>query len=334
MKILVTGSSGFIGTFLVKELMQKDHQVVGLDICVPKEKTLDYEFILGDILKMPDIMRAAKGADAIINLAAKHHDFGVSDEEFFAVNVDGTKNLLDCADRLGIKKFIFYSTAAVYGICRNSASEDTPLNPVNVYGMSKMGAEEAIHSWVKKGGARQAVIIRPVVVFGPNNYANMHKLIESIYKKRFFFVGKGDNIKSIAYVENLVDATLFLMDKSEDKEVIYNYSDYPQLTMEETVRTIADSLGRRIPKVKIPLKFAVFSVGIFDILGKLTGINFPITAYRIKKLNTATCFASDKIRALGYKQKVDPRDGIKRMVEWYMSNKSGVGSRVLGGEDE
>jgi len=318
MKILVTGNSGFIGTFLVKALIRSGHQVVGLDACIPKEKALDHEFIQGDILNVSDIARAAKDVDAIISLAAKHHDFGVSEEEFFAVNVEGTKNLLDCAGRLGIKKFIFYSTAAVYGNCLSSASEDAPLNPVNFYGKSKMGAEDAIHDWVKRGGARQAVIIRPVVVFGPNNYANMHKLVESIHKKRFFFVGKGDNIKSIAYVENLVDATLFLMDRIEAGAAIYNYSDYPQLTMEETVRAIADSLGYRIPNVKIPLKFAMFSVGIFDLLGKLTGINFPITAFRIKKLNTATCFASDKIRALGFEQKIDPREGIRRMVEWYL----------------
>ncbi len=322
MKILVTGSSGFIGGFLTRQLASVGHSVVGLDINKPESPDNPYKFIQGDILNTSDIMKAASGADAIINLAAKHHDFGVSEEEFFAVNVGGTKNLLDCADKLGIKKFIFYSTAAVYGNCSKPASEDTPLNPVNFYGKSKMGAEEAIREWANKGGGRQAIIIRPVVVFGPNNYANMHKLIESIYKKRFFFVGKGDNIKSIAYVENLVDATLFLMDRIGTGTAIYNYSDYPQLTMEETVRTIADKLKYKIPNIKIPLKFAMLSVGIFDILGKITGINFPITAFRIKKLNTATCFASDKVRAMGFKQKVDPRDGIRKMVEWYVSNPS------------
>jgi Nucleoside-diphosphate-sugar epimerases len=331
MKILVTGSSGFIGGFLTRQLASVGHSVMGLDINKPESPDNPYKFIQGDILNTLDIMKAATGTDAIMNLAAKHHDFGVSEEEFFAVNVGGTKNLLDCADKLGIKKFIFYSTAAVYGNCSKPASEDTPLDPVNFYGKSKMGAEEAIREWANKGGGRQAVIIRPVVVFGPNNYANMHKLIESIHKKRFFFVGKGDNIKSIAYVENLVDATLFLMDDmtpprcgSGNQHVtaavkVYNYSDYPQLTMEETVRAIADSLGYKIPNIKIPLKFAMFSVGIFDILGKLTGINFPITAFRIKKLNTATCFTSDRIRALGFKQEVEPREGIRRMVEWYVS---------------
>lgn len=322
MKILVTGSSGFIGTFLVRELVRDGYQVIGMDMHAPEEKELNYEFIRGDILMIPDIMRAAKGVDAIINLAAKHHDFGVSREEFFAVNGQGTKNILDCASQLGIKKFIFYSTVAVYGNHEPYPNEDTATRPVNVYGKSKLEGERFIRDWASKDGGNQAVIIRPTVVFGPENYANMHSLISSIYKKKFFFVGKGNNIKSVVYVENLVDATIFLLGRMKPGVDVYNYVDYPQMSIRDTVNIICRCLSRDIPKLTMPLRPALAAAGIFDILGKLIGYNFPITAFRIKKFNTETCFAADKIRAAGFKPRIALEDGFRNMVEWYLSREA------------
>jgi len=318
MKILVTGGSGFIGTFLVKALIQGGHKVIALDASKPNERS-NYEFIQGNILNTEDIIRTAKGVDAIISLAAKHHDFGVSEEEFFAVNGQGTKNVLDCATQLGIKKFIFYSTVAVYGDHAVPPNEDTITRPISVYGKSKLEGEKYINEWVSKDRNNQAIIIRPTVVFGPNNYANMHSLISSIYKRKFFFVGKGDNVKSIAYVENLVEATVFLLERMKSGVGIYNYVDYPQLTIKDTVNIISKCLSYDIPKLTIPLGPALAATSIFDVLGKITGYNFPITAYRIKKFNTETCFIADKIRKAGFEQRVALEDGFRRMIEWYVS---------------
>ena len=99
-------------------------------------------------------------------------------------------------------------------------------------------------------------------------------------------------------------------------------SDYPQMTIEEIVRLIAHNLSRGMPRFKLPLGFALAAAGIFDLLGKITKYNFPITAYRIKKFNTSTHHKSDKIRELGFKQPVSLPDGFARMIRWYLSNKS------------
>jgi len=260
--------------------------------------------------------------DAVINLAAKHHDFGVSEEEFYSVNVKGTANILSCLDKLGIKKFIFYSTVAVYGDVLDCSDENTVINPVSVYGRTKLEAEKLICEWTAQDATRQAVILRPTVVFGPGNFANMYNLINSIYRRRFLFAGRGNNIKSVAYVENLTEATYFLLERIQPGVNIYNYSDYPQMTIEEIVRLIAHNLSRDMPGFKLPLGFALAAAGIFDLLGKITKYNFPITAYRIKKFNTSTCHKSDKIRELGFRQPVDLPEGFARMTRWYLSNNS------------
>ena len=313
MKILLIGSEGFIGRFLRRKLVGKGHDVIGMDIAGGDVK--------GSVTNSADIMKAAGGAELIINLAAEHHDFGVKEEEFFEVNTKGTQNVLDCATKLGIKKIVFYSTAAVYGPHAECVSESTPPAPVSPYGKSKLEAEKLVHNWAGADKVREAVIMRPVVVFGPENYANMYNLIDTIYRKRFFFVGKGQNIKSVAYVENLADATIFLLERMKPGVEVYNYSDYPQMNIRETAETIYKCLLRNVPKLNIPLGPALAAASIFDILGKLTGYNFPITAFRIKKFNTQTCFASDRIRELGFEQKVAPHQGLKNMVDWYLENK-------------
>jgi nucleoside-diphosphate-sugar epimerase len=332
MKALIIGNTGFIGSFLTQKLIDKGYEITGLDVNSNDNYRDSFRFVQGSILNPDDIMKAATGTDVIINLAAKHQDFGVSEKEFFEVNVQGTRNILDCASRLGIKKFIFYSSVAVYGNHEIGVTEETPLNPVNPYGRSKLEAEKLIHDWAAQEPTREVVIIRPAVVFGPQNYANMYKLIDSIYKKRFFFVGQGDNIKSVAYVENLVDATIFLLESLKPGIAIYNYSDYHQMTISETVRTIAQYLPSGIPKIKIPLGPAVVAAGVFDLLGKVTGHNFPITSFRIKKFNMPTHFESSKIRESGFRQRIDLSAGFRKTVEWYLGRRAPVESK--GAEEQ
>mgnify|MGYP000983733945 FL=1 len=327
MRVLVIGSSGFIGSFLVEALLRKGYEVVGMDIQPPRKQDPRFVFMRGDILKKEDIAKAAAGCQAVISLAAAHKDFGISEQEYFQVNRDGTGNVLDVVAGAGIKKFIFYSSVAVYGNPDGFATEETIPEPVNTYGKSKLAGEKLIPSWVQADASREAVVIRPVVIFGPGNFGNMFTLINAICKKRFMCVGKGDNIKSVAYVENLVDATIFAFAGMKPGLAVYNYADYPEMTITQTVQTIYECLGIRQPRFRLPLRPALFGASIFDVLGKITGINFPITAYRIRKFNTATRFKADKIRSLGFQQRVPLKEGFKRMLDWYAANKdTAVGS--------
>ena len=323
MKILIIGYTGFIGQFLTKKLIEKGHNIIGFDINpASKEQKNLCKCIAGDILSQDDILRAANGVDMIITLAAKHHDFGVTRTEFFKVNKTGTKILLDCSSKSQIKKIIFYSTVAVYGTQKEPTTEDTLPAPDNDYGESKLAAEKLIQEWVKEDKSRCSIVIRPTVVFGPNNYANMYNLIDKIYKKKFFFVGKGDNTKSVAYVENLVDANIFLIDKLKPGIQIFNYSDEPQMTISQIAETITNFMPHSMPKIKIPLTPTLILTSIFDFIGKLTGYNFPITATRIKKFAATTHHKADKIRKLGFKQKIEIREGFRRMVEWYLDTQT------------
>jgi len=219
---------------------------------------------------------------------------------------------------LNIKNLIFYSSVAVYGTQNEPTTEQSPFTPDTEYGRSKLAAENVILKWAEENKNRCVITIRPTVIFGPENYGNVYNLIDKIYKKRFIFVGDGSNIKSVAYVENLVDATLFLIKHLKSGVQILNYSDEPQMTTAEIVNIITEFMPHSIPKFKIPLSIAVSAGNIFDVLAKITGYNFPITAKRMKKFNTATHHRAEKIRQLGFQQEISVKEGFRRMIEWYL----------------
>lgn len=320
MNILVTGNSGFIGSYLTKKLVSLGHNVKGLDVNPDNPQGKICECFVGDICDKEAVMKAIKNADLIISLAAKHHDFGISEKEYFEANESGTRNLVDCAGQSNVKKFIFFSSVAVYGSHKAPPTEETVPNLPSTYGRSKLAGEKVLEDWARQDPAREVLIVRPVVVFGPGNYANMYSLIRQIMERKFVFIGKGGNIKSIAYVENLTEATIFLLNSLKPGIEYFNYVDEPQMTIKQIVDTICHYGGVKLPKIHLPLSIAVILTSPFDFLEKITGRLFPITAKRIKKFNTETCFKADKIRNLGFKQPVPPEEAFRRTIDWFLIN--------------
>ncbi|HRZ40162.1 MAG TPA: NAD(P)-dependent oxidoreductase [Candidatus Omnitrophota bacterium] len=318
MKILVIGSEGFIGRYMVRDLKAAGHEVAGFDLVPEDAGRSGYVFHQGSILSREELMKAARGAEMVVNLAAKHHDFGVSREEFFLINETGTQVMLDVMAELGIKRLVFYSSVAVYGDVTEFSHEGMGEHPVNDYGRSKLAGEALIKQWAVKDASREVLIMRPVVVFGPHNFANMFRLIDSIYHRRFLLVGKGDNIKSVCYVENLVAATLFMMQKLRPGIEVVNYSDEPHKTSREIANIIRSELGKKPLKAHLPLGLITALASPIDLVAKAAKVNFPITASRIKKFASPTTHGSQKVRALGFKQKFSIEGGLRAMVRWYL----------------
>jgi nucleoside-diphosphate-sugar epimerase len=315
LKILVIGHAGFIGRELADALVRGGHEVRGMDTRAPAEPVA-YASKIGDIRNKGDIVDAARGVDLIVNLAAEHRDFGITTEAYFAVNDVGTDNVAQAAAELGIDRVFFFSSVAVYGPGTRQ-TEDTPVAPTVAYGASKVAGEARMTAWAAKDPRRQAVILRPTVVFGPRNYGNMYNLIRTIAARRFVMVGDGSSSKSVAYVTNVVDATLFLLDRMAPGVAVYNYCDYPQRTSRELIGEICKGLGRRPPRLRLPLEPILGAARVLDLIGARTGYDFPITANRIRKLNTSTAIAADKIRDLGFRQRTSIEDGLRQTLDWY-----------------
>jgi nucleoside-diphosphate-sugar epimerase len=323
--ILVTGDVGFIGSRLVERLRADGYEIRGID--KRAQEAPRYPHIKGDILDPNAIRLAIGSADCIVHLAAEHKDFGISEESYFRVNEMGTRMLLEEATRQNISRFVFFSSVAVYGD-QQGTSEETPCQPTTPYGASKVAAEKAVREWTAADSSRESVIIRPAVVFGPRNTANIFKLIRQVCEGRFVWVGDGRNVKSVAYLENLVDATRFIMKRMTPGLQIYNYADKPHLTTSALVSLIAAKAGRTLPRVHIPFMAATLLARLFDLAGRITGHDYPITSARLTKFNTPTYHKAELIRTVGFSPEFSIEDGIETNVRWYLRE----GRSIMNGD--
>ncbi len=216
MDILLTGSSGYIGTRLADRFNEQGAVVHGVDR-EPYEGDSLSSVVTGDLLDGSTLDRMNDDVDCICHLAAAKGDWGISKDEYYRDNLEVTRNVIEAGVEAGVEDWIFYSTVSTLGPHHEPVDEDADFNAINPYGASKAEAEKLFHQLAEENSEARILIIRPSVVYGPGNppSTNIYRLVDAIYNRRFAMVGPGDAIKSTSYIENLLEATLFLMERME-----------------------------------------------------------------------------------------------------------------------
>lgn len=323
MKLCITGGSGFIGRRMRQVLADLGHTVVILDLTAdPSGFRASEQFVQGDVRDVAACREAVAGCSRVLHLAANHSDFGISRQAYFDVNVNGMRTLCQAMTDAGIANLCFFSSVAVYGSDTRVRDESDAPRPEHAYGASKLAAEEVVVEWLASAGERKALVMRPTVVFGPESRANVYKLIRHIARGRYFPVGSGNNHKSLAYVDNVVDATLHLWGigrvdgpAGKSHQGVFNYVDLPDMTVSELDRLIFREVGRTPPSWRLPLWVGMAAALPFDLVARVTGWNLPVTWARVAKLNTPTRFAADKVLATGFRPRVSLAEGLRRTAE-------------------
>jgi nucleoside-diphosphate-sugar epimerase len=311
-RITVLGGSGFIGAKLIARFRELGQDVIIGDIRESKEFPDIYRYC--DVRDDSTMTGVLEGSDALVNLAAEHRDDVHPISRYHETNVEGAKQVCSAARTAGIQTIIFTSSVAVYGFQPFPVKEDGPFEPFNPYGETKLLAESEYISWANEDPNRRLVILRPTVVFGEGNRGNVYNLLRQIASKRFLMVGSGENRKSMAYVYNVVDALVYALNCPPGIE-IFNYVDSPDLTMNELVTIVLESLGRSNSiKTHVPVPMAMIGARVLDLLSRVTGKSFPISAIRVKKFIESTRFSSDKLISHGFKPRFSLREGLSRTI--------------------
>lgn len=318
-RVLITGGSGFIGSHFCAVFDTAGQPYSILDLCEPVPAAKPTRFIQGDVRDPHAIDNALDDCDVVLHLAAAHHDSGIADATYFDVNVGSTDLIVRGMVRRGLRRICFFSSAAVYGSGESARDESFQPAPASPYGASKWEAEKVLESATHRGDI-DAMIVRPSVTFGPNNFANMYSLIRQLDAGLYLQVGDGKNVKSLSYVENLVEFTLWAWSRQYAGYDVFNWVESPDFSSEGIARALASALGRRVPSFRLPLSLALTLALPIELAGAALGREVPITRARVRKLaKERTQFSAAKARSTGFSPSVSLLEGIQRTVAWYLA---------------
>lgn len=316
MTILVTGSEGFVGSRLQTELLNLGHEILLTDRLTKKKKNY-FKFNLG-VDPIQNFIQYFKTLeiDQVIHLAAAKGDFMLSENDFYRDNILATEALTEILEELNISNILHYSTVSVYGHNNSLTDETAELKPNNSYGTTKLASEDILIQWQKRRTDRNLTILRPSVIYGEENFANMYNLLSLLNKKFPVTIGNGNYVKSMIAVENLIDITIFVSEKMKGIQ-IYNCTDEPYPTLRECMEYISEIDGFKTPIIKLPISLALILAIPIEILSFLIRKDLKVTRERIYKYSMATDYRSELIRSMGYKQRFSTKERLQNMAKWY-----------------
>lgn len=303
MKFFVTGGNGFIGTHVVKDLLNRGNSVTIYDNLKNSTKAnalvltkMGAKFVKGDILDSKSLSRVINGFDVVIHLAG---DTDVQEsirnpELTHATNSTGTVNLLNACVKSNIKNIIAASTAAVYGnLTKQPISENSPTNPISPYGASKLSMEYYMKSFANCYELN-CISLRFFNVYGngqTNSYAGViTKFRECIRKgKPLIIFGDGQNTRDFVSIKDVIMAIQLSVKKIKDKRGdVYNISSGKHVTINDLAKMMISISGK--------------SLSIRHIRAKNGDIRKSQPTIKLAK------------KELGYNPKIDLKQGLKDLI--------------------
>ncbi len=327
MKVLVTGSTGFLGGHLVEGLIGSGHEVVGMarqgsDIGMLER--LRVEIRRCDISDPVALKQVVEGVDAVVHLAA-YYTFSGKKEMYDKVNVQGTRNLLEAMERSGIRKLVYCSTTEVMGPTPGGiADESSECHPYYEYGRSKLKAEGA----VRDAGAQGVdhVILRPSGIYGPRNLDDVSYWFITTYANTAaskFIIGDGKKVLQFVHVYDVVQAIILSLARFDAvKGRTYIISDSRAYSYEEIYGIMSGIFGKKPPSLHIPIALAKVMVAPLQFINAIR--RKPNFIWRVSTMDTFKMDRNYSIerarKELGYEPRYPLPLGLQETAKWYEDN--------------
>ncbi len=327
MKILITGASGFIGSFIVEEALRQ-----GFETWAVVRKSSSRSFLQDERIHFIELNLSSEEQ---LKEQLKEHQFdyvvhaaGVTKclhkEDFFRINTEGTKNLVRAliALQMPLKRFVYISSLSIMGAIREEQPyqeirESDKAQPNTAYGKSKIEAEE----WLDTVKGLPYVILRPTGVYGPRE-RDYFMMAKSIQAHTDFAVGFKQQDITFVYVTDVVQAVFLALEKGQTGRR-YFLSDgevYQSSTFSDLIRKeLGNPWWIRITAPIWLLRVITFcGEYIGHMTGKVTALNND--KYYIMRQRNWRCDIEPARQELGYEPKVKLAEGVHRSIQWYKEN--------------
>lgn len=297
MKALVTGASGFVGRILVEDLLGRGISTLpGMRASTGEiDGSTKWEPHLADI-------------DVVFHLAGRAHaGSDASDDSYRRINVDGTRRLAEACVAAGVGRLVFLSSIKVNGEETDQApytAKSLP-RPLDIYGRSKLEAEEALKG-VCASGDLSYTIIRTPLVYGEGVKANFFNLVRAIDRGIPLPFGAISNRRSLMYVRNLTDVLIHVSTSATARDRTYLVSDGDDVSTPELVRRIADALGRKSRLLPVP-------VWLLRLAGMMTGHGAAV----LRLTSSLEADSSSVRQETGWGPPYSMRQGLDATAAWY-----------------
>lgn len=319
-RVLVTGGTGFTGSHLIDALRKDGQPVRALVRSTSRAAAMlpaSVELVEGDITDAAAVARAMEGVDTVYHLAAAFREAKHRPGHYRRVNVDGTRLLLEAAVERGVRRFVHCSTVGVLSHVENPpADETTPPRPGDVYQATKYEAEELALAFHRRYGLPVAVA-RPTPIYGPGD-DRLLKMFRMVAHRRFVLLGRGEVYFHMVHVRDLVDGLRLMADHPRAVGEVFILGGDGYLKLRSILNLVAEAVEAPPPRLRLPVGPFLAAAAVCEQLCTPFGIEPPLHRRRVKFFTNSRAFSIEKAkRMLGYRPRIDLRNGITETAVWY-----------------
>jgi dihydroflavonol-4-reductase len=316
--VLVTGASGFLGHALSSKLLSLGFTVRALVRSSRKTELLTRlgaEIVVGDI-RDSVVEAATADVDTVIHCAAAIGPPSLPRQVFQSTNVEGTRNLVKLLKNSPhLRRFVHVSTVAVVGEidARNPAREDTPCKPLDVYGETKLLAEQIVLDAACTGFP--AVVARPMWIYGSRSAVTTN-LFRKIALRKLPMVGPARNTMQPVALEDAAAGILKCAVTAGVEGQIYNIAGPEILTVRSMCEIIAEAMGTTLPRLRVPLSGAILLAIVSESLLPILDIAPPLTRRKLEFFRVNNSYSIERARReLDWNPQITFRQGAHQIAD-------------------
>ena len=324
MKVLVTGATGFTGGHLARTLAERGYEVRALvrpksveRFAASAAARAGAVAAVGDLTDAQAVAQAANGVDLVYHIAATYREAGQPDAAYRAINIDGTRHVLEGALKGGARRVVHCSTGGVHGhIEQPPANEDAPLRPGDIYQETKLEAETLAREF-GQAHPLEVVVARPIGIHGPGDRRFL-RMFRGIARGRFPILGSGEVFYHLTYIDDLVEGFRLCGEVAAAAGRTYLLAGPRYTTLNQLVALVAEQLGVKPPRLHLPV-WPFWTAGLLcEIVCVPLRVEPPIFRRRVDFYTKSRAFDTTRARTeIGFNPQIDLVEGLRRTAVWY-----------------